>query len=58
MTINVDNLNINSNNKNIIGVFNNNTSDQFIELKTKNKDRSIKWITEGGIINLYIIFVY
>ena len=43
------------NNKNIIGVFNNNTSDQFIELKTKNNNRNIKWITEGGIINLYVI---
>ena len=43
------------NDKNIIGVFNNNTSDQFIELKTDNNNRNIKWITEGGIINLYII---
>ena len=43
------------NNKNIIGVFNNNTSDQFIELKTDKYNKSIKWITEGGIINLYII---
>ena len=43
------------NNKNIIGVFNNNTSDQFIELKTNKDARNIKWITEGGIINLYIL---
>ena len=43
------------NNKNIIAVFNNNTSDQFITLQTENnKNRKIKWITEGGIINLYI----
>jgi len=43
------------NNKNIITVFNNNTSDQFITLETEdNKNRKIKWITEGGIINLYI----
>ena len=43
------------NNKNIITVFNNNTSDQFITLQTElNKNRKIKWITEGGIINLYI----
>ena len=43
------------NNKNIITVFNNNTSDQFITLETENNiNRKIKWITEGGIINLYI----
>ena len=43
------------NSKNIITVFNNNTSDQFITLETEdNKNRKIKWITEGGIINLYI----
>ena len=43
------------NNKNIITVFNNNTSDQFITLETEdNKNRKVKWITEGGIINLYI----
>ena len=43
------------NNKNVITVFNNNTSDQFITLETENYiNRRIKWITEGGIINLYI----
>ena len=43
------------NNKNIITVFNNNTSDQLITLETENdKNRKIKWITEGGIINLYL----
>ena len=43
------------NNKNIITVFSNNTSDQFITLETENdKNRKVKWITEGGIINLYI----
>ena len=43
------------NTKNIITVFSNNTSDQFITLETENnKNRKIKWITEGGIINLYI----
>ena len=43
------------NNKNMITVFSNNTSDQFITLETENnKNRKIKWITEGGIINLYL----
>ena len=38
----------------ILTVFNNNSSDQYIEFKTSNKNKDILWIMEGGIINLYL----
>ena len=39
----------------ILSVFNNNSSDQYVEIKTeKNKNKNILWIMEGGIINLYL----
>ena len=39
----------------IVTVFNNNASDQWVGLKTiNNSDRQIEWITEGGIIDLYL----
>ena len=42
------------NKDNIITVFNNNSSDQYIEVKTVNNNKEILWIMEGGIINLYL----
>lgn len=39
----------------IVTVFNSNASDQWVGLKTiNNSDRQIEWITEGGIIDLYL----
>ena len=44
-------------NKNyILTVFNNNSSDQYVEIKTeKNNEKNILWFMEGGIIDLYLI---
>ena len=42
-------------NKNFITtVFNDNCSENDIEIKTNNKNKNILWFTEGGIINLYL----
>ena len=39
----------------IISLFNHNFSDQFITIKTEdNNNKNITWISEGGIINLYL----
>ena len=38
----------------IVSVFNHNYTDQFVEIKTQEKNKDIKWISEGGIINLYL----
>ena len=38
----------------IYTVFNNNSSDQYVEIKTENKNKDFLWIMEGGIINLYL----
>ena len=40
----------------MITVFNNNSSDQWVELKTinNNTSRKVDWITEGGVIDLYL----
>ena len=38
----------------IFTVFNNNSSDQYIEIKTEKNNKNILWIMEGGIINLYL----
>ena len=44
------------NSKHILTVFNNNSSDQWVDIKTVNngKDKAISWITESGIIDLYV----
>jgi alpha-glucosidase (family GH31 glycosyl hydrolase) len=44
-------------NKNyILTIFNNNSSDQYVEIKTvKNNEKNILWFMEGGIIDLYLI---
>ena len=40
---------------NIISILNNNTSDQWVEIKTlSNNIKNINWITEGGIIDLFL----
>ena len=44
-------------NKNyIVTVFNNNSSENIIEIKSekRNKNKNILWITEGGIIDIYL----
>ena len=43
-------------NKNhILTLFNNNSSDQIVEIKTENNNsKNISWFMEGGIIDLYI----
>ena len=38
----------------IFTVFNNNSSDQYVEIKTENNNKNFLWIMEGGIINLYL----
>ena len=38
----------------ILTVFNNNSSDQYVEVNTNNNNKDILWIMEGGIINLYL----
>ena len=44
------------NNNHILTVFNNNSSDQFVEIKTENNnEKKILWFMEGGIIDLYLI---
>ena len=44
-------------NKNyILTMFNNNSSDQYVEIKTENEfEKNILWSMEGGIIDLYLI---
>ena len=39
---------------NIISILNDNTSDQWVEIKTNNNSKEVYWITEGGIINLFL----
>ena len=40
----------------ILTVFNNNSSDQYVEIKTENElEKNILWFMEGGIIDLYLI---
>lgn len=42
-------------NKNhIFSVFNNNSSDQYVEIETDNNNKKFLWTMEGGIINLYL----
>ena len=42
-------------NKNhIFTVFNNNSSDQYVEIKTENNNKNFLWTMEGGIIDLYL----
>ena len=44
-------------NKNyILTIFNNNSSDQYVEIKTNNekKEKNVLWLMEGGIIDLYL----
>ena len=38
-------------------IFNNNSSDQYVEIKTdeEKKEKNILWLMEGGIINLYLL---
>ena len=44
------------NNNHILTVFNNNSSDQYVEIKTENNnEKKILWFMEGGIIDLYLI---
>ena len=44
------------NNNQILTIFNNNSSDQYVEIKTgENKEKKILWLMEGGIIDLYIV---
>ena len=42
------------NNEHIITIINNNASDQWIEIKTNNNDKQFTWITEGGVLSLYL----
>ena len=43
------------NKNNIISILNNNTSDQWVDIKTINNNiKNINWITEGGIIDLFL----